>query len=148
MTETISKTSKDVTSLTTKEIEIITEESPGLTKVTKTVTETTKVNPKTVTSTATKELIKVSDTGGTNEYIASTTNQEERDAKVRGRNDQHRYERESRQFKKEQDKKRAKKEVFYDGVAVKESVVKKAKAGDKKAQREIEAKKWRKKKNK
>ena len=83
VTETISKTSKDVTSLTTKEIEIITEESPGLTKVTKTVTETTKVNPKTVTSTATKELIKVSDTGGTNEYIASTTNQEERDKKYR-----------------------------------------------------------------
>ena len=76
------------------------------------------------------------------------TNQEERDAKVRGRKDQHRYERESRQFKKEQDKKRANKEVYYDGVAVKESVVKKAKAGDKKAQREIEAKKWRKKKNK
>ena len=84
VTETISKTAKDATKLVTTEIEVITEEAGvGLTKVTKTVTETTKVNPKTVTSTATKELIKVSDTGGTNEYIASTTNQEERDKKYR-----------------------------------------------------------------
>ena len=62
--ETISKTSTDVVTLVTKELEVIKDETPGTTKVTETTAETTSTTPKTVTSTSTKKLIKVSDTGG------------------------------------------------------------------------------------
>ena len=52
--------------LATKEIEVVTDEVSGMTKVTTTSTESTSTTttPKTVTSTSTKKLIKVSETGG------------------------------------------------------------------------------------
>ena len=52
--------------LVTKEIEVVTDEVSGMTKVTTTSTESTSTTttPKTVTSTSTKKLIKVSETGG------------------------------------------------------------------------------------
>ena len=87
VTETISKTAKDATKLVTTEIEVITEEAGvGLTKVTKTATETKTVStsPKTITSTVTKELIKVSETGGgTNIVISSDGSTERAEKKYR-----------------------------------------------------------------
>jgi len=81
VTETISKTSKDGVSLVTEEIKVSVEESPGYTKVTKTVATTTTTNPKTVTNTTTKEKLRVSDTGGETKSWRSSQTQEERDKK-------------------------------------------------------------------
>ena len=83
VTETISKTSKDGVSLVTEEIKVSVEESPGYTKVTKTVTKTTTTNPKTVTNTTTKEKLRVSDTGGETKSWRSSETQEERDKAYR-----------------------------------------------------------------
>ena len=83
VTETISKTSKDGVSLVTEEIKVSVEESPGYTKVTKTVATTTTTNPKTVTNTTTKEKLRVSDTGGETKSWRSSQTQEERDKRYR-----------------------------------------------------------------
>ena len=83
VTETISKTSKDGVSLVTEEIKVSVEESPGYTKVTKTVATTTTTNPKTVTNTTTKEKLRVSDTGGETKSWRSSQTQEERDKKYK-----------------------------------------------------------------
>jgi len=81
--ETISKTSKDGVSLATEEIKVSVEESPGYTKVTKTVTKTTTTNPKTVTDTTTKEKLRVSDTGGETKSWRSSETDEDREKRYR-----------------------------------------------------------------
>jgi len=83
VTETISKTSKDGVSLVTEEIKVSVEESPGYTKVTKTVTKTTTTNPKTVTNTKTKEKLRVSDTGGQTKSWRSSETDEDREKRYR-----------------------------------------------------------------
>ena len=83
VTETISKTSKDGVSLVTEEIKVSVEESPGYTKVTKTVTKTTTTNPKTVTDTTTKEKLRVSDTGGETKSWRSSETDEDREKRYR-----------------------------------------------------------------
>ena len=59
--------------LVTKEIEVVTDEVSGMTKVATTSTESTSTTttPKTVTNTSTKELIKVSETGGETTTVRS-----------------------------------------------------------------------------
>lgn len=84
--ETINKVSKDGTKLTTTEIEVITDEAPGFTKVTTTKTTTTTTNPTKVTDTSTNEIVKISDTGGgSSKYSASTINREEEEKEYRER---------------------------------------------------------------
>ena len=63
--ESIHKTSKDTVTLTTKEVEVITNEVSGMTLVTTTSKETTTTSPKTVTDTSTGKLIKVGDSVST-----------------------------------------------------------------------------------